>query len=944
MENPIQLDPDERVFTFHDIASLFRSQKQKLLRIAILGALVAFGAINILRGPQYKVEATFRDGGERNEGGGLKDLLIGMGGTTFQSEAVTLMKSRCVLGPLVQKLGLQASVPQSRWIVAKLYRRFRDNWKAERGKFIEDLDSFVFANVVYYGENALGYQLRFEDPKHFAIYEGKTLLCKAAVGQPLFLPGLELTLIAPAKSLKIGHFYSLSIEPWVKTVDNLRNQIQIASQKQNKSVYEIKVLNRDRKLALQIVNGLMDEYQAYLKQDYEVLAKEQLSYLERRQGDICKNMEHVFDEYTNYMRTNIADSGFFNSNEESAGFLKPYQTMAHRLFEIELETANLEQMSQSEKLSLPHEGSLAVSLGSLVQEYSQLKQQRDLLDLSLRKTPLFCEDQLTACRDELDQVRSERQELSAYIEALDRGAALPSPLFAWAERLGSCLNRVDKEDFAEYLENYAHLLSVREKMLQERFVYGNSFVSELEGITLPAAVGLFTTYNTKLDEAEAKIRLYTQVQEELAETNVELASFASILIDPFSKELIAKASEETVHLKDEKNRTSKEGQRYEEDLQLQRKILSTHLEQMAKVEEVNALLVREKMAALQQVQLDCVQKRLSVLNETVRDTIKEKKKQLAQEKRILEDKMADIRLLGIKMPDKWRQEKWLQLKTDMGIKMMEGLTEIVEAKTISHHLHRFESKPLDIATLPTAPVPPFLLLSALLGALGISGGAFGLSLIRTILKGFPSSFEKLRALRFPLLGQMSFLCDGPLVDPITGSDLETLRQTALFLNTEPKGKVIALLAGKGPDYSYALAENLARISLRSIVVRCDFNAPFQQADLPGLVQIWKGDLETLPIRSKGGMDWITAGGYTPYGVEVTQSPAFQQLIEMCKRNYNFVFILSRSALTQADSISLLRYADKAVVTVCQEPTEELTPFIDWAYHGEYVRLQFMTSL
>jgi hypothetical protein len=220
--------------------------------------------------------------------------------------------------------------------------------------------------------------------------------------------------------------------------------------------------------------------------------------------------------------------------------------------------------------------------------------------------------------------------------------------------------------------------------------------------------------------------------------------------------------------------------------------------------------------------------------------------------------------------------------------------------------------------------------------------SFGASLVRSILKGFPSSLEKLRALRFPLLGPISFLCDGPAVDPVTGSDLETLRQMGLFLNQH--SQVVALLAGKGPDYSFALAENLARIGKKSIIVRCDFSAPFSNSDLPGLLQIWKGEIAELPIRSKGGANWITAGGYTPYGVEVMQSPSFEKLIDVLKKNYTHIFILVRAPLTQADSFSVLRYADKAIATVTREPTEELTPFIDWAYHGEYVRLQFVTSV
>ncbi len=375
-----------------------------------------------------------------------------------------------------------------------------------------------------------------------------------------------------------------------------------------------------------------------------------------------------------------------------------------------------------------------------------------------------------------------------------------------------------------------------------------------------------------------------------------------------------------MQLKDEKNRTSKEAERCEGELLLQRRVLTSHLEQLAKIDEVNALLIREKMASLQWIQLGAVQQRLSLLGDTARDTMKERVKQLAQETKILENKMAEFRLLGMKFPEKWRQEAWLKFRTEMGVKMMEGLTQIAEAKTISHHLHRFEAKPLDIAALPLAPVSPLLLLCSFAGAIGVSLAAFGTTLLRTLLKGFPSSFEKLSALRFPLLGR----------DP---SDLETLRQIALFLG--PSG-VVALIQGKGPDYSHALAENLARTSLRSIVIRADF----EETDVPGLLQM---GLTEPSIQNQSGVDWISSGGTTPYGVEIIQSPRFQQLIETLRTKYDFVFILNRAPLNQTDPLVLLRYADKAVVTVTGEPTEELTPFIDWAYHDRYVRLQFVTS-
>ncbi len=835
MHNPTQLDPDERVFTFQDVAALFRSQKKQLLRVALLSALVIFLGLSLSHEPRYNVEATFRDSGERKEVG-LQELLTGIGGGSVESETPTLMKSRRVLGALVQNLGLQVEGPSS-----GLFCRLRDNWKAEGGLSIEDPDSFVFADVVYDGEKTISLRLSFEDTDHFTVY-GSDPIVQGTVGVPTIQGAWQFTLTQAPSHLQLGRLYPLQIHPWLSAVVALRKQVEIASRKGSKSLYDIRISHRDRKLGLKLVNGLMAAYQSYLTRDYEELAEEQLTYLEKRQEDVCANLKQVFDEYATYMQSNIAEGSFLQAGGEVTHLLKPYQEMSLRLLKAQLSCAHLEQMSQNETLSFPQEGILASNFRSLVQEHQHLCQEKDRLGSAVSK--------YTACQ-----------------------GAMP-------------LN-----------------------------------ANELEGISLEVANTLFAEYNSKLDQAEAQIRRYTQIRQELKDPHVELTSLSSILTDPFSRELISRASAVAVQLKDEKNRTSKEADRFEEDLLLQRKVLIGHLEQLAKIDEVNALLIREKMASLQWIQLAAVQQRLSLLGDTARDTMKERVKQLAQETEILKKKMAEFRVLGMKLPEKWRQEKWLKFRTEMGVKMMESLTQIAESKTISHHLHRFEAKPLDVAALPLAPAPPFLLLCSFAGAIGVSLAAFGTTLFRTLLKGFPSSFEKLSALRFPLLGK----------DP---SDLETLRQIALFLGRP--GQVVALIQGKGPDYSYVLAENLARVSLSSIVIRADF----EETDVPGLLQM---DHAEPPIQNRSGVDWISSGGLTPYGVDVIQSPIFQQLVETLRTKYDFVFILNRAPLDQTDALVLLRYADKALVTVTGEPTEELTPFIDWAYHDTYVRLQFVTS-
>jgi hypothetical protein len=278
----------------------------------------------------------------------------------------------------------------------------------------------------------------------------------------------------------------------------------------------------------------------------------------------------------------------------------------------------------------------------------------------------------------------------------------------------------------------------------------------------------------------------------------------------------------------------------------------------------------------------------------------------------------------------------------MGIKMVQGLTELVESKTISSHLHHVESKPLDIATIPTIPCSPKLLVKAFLGALLAGFSVFSRAFLRTVLKGFPSTKEKLCAMSYPVLGEISTVCDGPGAEP-RGTDLEALRQIFLFLDKEPEKNVVGLIEGKGPDYSFALAEHFSRMSLRPLVIRCDFNMKFSPEDLPGLLQVWKKEVASPPLKRKQGYDLLTSGGFTPYGAEVIRSLAFKDSLEKFKKEYDFVLMVFRSPLHLADSLAPLSLCDHAVVTVSGEPTEQLTPFIDWAYHGDMCRLAILTA-
>ena len=139
-------------------------------------------------------------------------------------------------------------------------------------------------------------------------------------------------------------------------------------------------------------------------------------------------------------------------------------------------------------------------------------------------------------------------------------------------------------------------------------------------------------------------------------------------------------------------------------------MLVDHLDQLIVVEELNANLFREKMSGLQKVSLDSINRQLSVLGEQGTDCVRHRKEALLLERQLLNREMVKLRKsLAEILPEKWRFEKWLEIKTGMVSKMMETVTEIVESKTMSTQMHHVESKPLDLALLPTAPKHPQLM-------------------------------------------------------------------------------------------------------------------------------------------------------------------------------------------------------------------------------------------
>ncbi|MBF8262808.1 MAG: wzc [Parachlamydiales bacterium] len=948
------LNPEEKIFSLQDLSRLFRAQKKRLLRAGSLCALMAM--LYVFSKPAvYQIDATFKEGAEKKEAESvLKDFITNMGSGLDAPQAASFMKSYQVIHPLVSRMGLQVQVIECGWLRRK-WNRLRDVVYSEMGCTLADLDRFRFSNVSYDGEKPLDLQLTFLDRDRFEIQQGSQKI-QGRVNDSTEIGGASFCLWHAPAQVKIGSPYPMRVASWIDTAKSIRNSLKIATNKLNKSILELSLSMRDRHLGADILNEMMSEYQRYLKRDHDQLAHEQLAYLEERQNDLVAKLGRAMDEHVSYLRSNVGSSGFLSVDQETQAFLKPYQELFTRSFVADLEMEHLSACrDHPTSLAVGETSPIGVTIQRLRQEIQSLEGQRDLLGAALFFHPAAHEEGDDVSELPHDQqLHLVRMDLQAAKNALndietDGGLPLQLELFhdpnhvvqSWAQRIEE--HGEEKNDLAQYLHNMVRLFSVREKILLERQFQPQNDNTELNGIDLNTAKKLLIQTSQKLDESKASVQRYRHLLNRIDDPAFELASLCAVLRDPTSQQILGQASKLHLEMEDESSHSEKEASRNRRENALQRKILSDHLKQMIVVEQLNRSIFQDKIASLQQVALDCVNRLVCIDQEQIAALALQRRESLKREKEILVKKMHDLRACMNELPEKWRAESLLKLRTEMGVRIMQSVAQLVESKTIGQHLHHVESKPLDPALCPLLPQRPQLLLLGLAGAIIGALAAFIWTFLQSLYRGFPVGADTLRALCYPYAGPISFHADGPNIDHLPDPDLESLRKILLKIDEAPQAKILGILAGGGPDYSHSLAHLLAQSGRKVLLVRCDFTAPFSESDTPGLRQVVSGSAAIDPIRSFASYDVMPSGGYTRFGAELLRSLAVPRMLEGLSLAYDHILLFSRAPLDSAESASMLRLSQTAIVTISAEPIELLTPFVQWAYHEGQSRLTFLTT-
>jgi len=210
---------------------------------------------------------------------------------------------------------------------------------------------------------------------------------------------------------------------------------------------------------------------------------------------------------------------------------------------------------------------------------------------------------------------------------------------------------------------------------------------------------------------------------QIEDSHFEITSLSAELTDPISIEMIQKASQLVLNLRDSNNQSLREQERLKEELHLERTFLMLHLQQIVQLMERNKQLVDEKIFALQNVALELIDQRISLLEKNLQEDLQLRLHSLQQEKILIERQLGNIHAEMAQLPQKWVSEQLLKQEVETNHLIFEEIAKLVETKNISHNLEVMQSAPLDLSLSPVHPLPPHAMLWGSLGFL--MGGCLG---------------------------------------------------------------------------------------------------------------------------------------------------------------------------------------------------------------------------
>ncbi len=457
-----------------------------------------------------------------------------------------------------------------------------------------------------------------------------------------------------------------------------------------------------------------------------------------------------------------------------------------------------------------------------------------------------------------------------------------------------CLARLHDVDLKlSRLKKNAPLLG--EGYTQKVALGGDKFLhaekdQQVQGVTPEVVEKLCVEYNQQWDLLRMNIEQLTRLQKQVFKKDFEVTSLSGSLTDSISQEMIQKAGRISLELQDVDNHSSKDKERMQNSLEVQKRFISSHLMQLLETEKLKAKLLKEKISSLQNTSLHL----------------------LGVEKDLIMHQLASLQHKMEALPEKWKRENQLTMQRDLSLGMLEGLAQLTESKNVHHQLFYVESKPVDLAYTPIKPIKGFIVLQGILAGVLLCFFMGMRDCMRWLSKGLAITEDSASKLGITFCGTLPlFFRD--FLGELKGEDKETLRKVSAFISSQKikdRGVCLSILSS-----SFSFCPNISSLlhlqGLKVLLIECSPALLKKEKEI-GLYE-YLSESGPVTISQDKGFDRIYSGGYEGHFVELLFRKSFTKLVEDSAQAYDVVILSLDAKSSDAAVIPIKTLSDAMVI-------------------------------
>lgn len=488
----------KRLLHLAEVFRFFQNYQWRCVRVAIFFFVGVFFLTLFLSKPFYRADATFYQAKGKSEASSLETILRGIRGGMEEVSAVSIMQTRGILKKVVEQTGLQIEAV-SEGVVPRLIALLKREMKRRVSS-----DGFLFRQVHFEEESPKPFFIRVIGVDSFELYDEKRrLFVRGKQGESIQFGNAAFVVQQLPERKGI---YAFVLQPKRNAVGALASSIKIKAKRLDPSMIQLSCTHKQRTQAIAILDTLMREFQNYLKQEHEQLASGEISYLQKRQNELGRDLNVALLEQEEFLKQSLGVEGFLNLTQEITMLSEPKERYMTRREQLDLEQKRWKR-GESIATELAWEGEhlppifpssseefAGLDLETVNQFYKEYSHERDKLAAETGELEAFREniDELRVKDPIGQQLLQKRAELSAQL--LDTENHTPKELQRIREKLTK-----QTEQIEQYLTQMRQAIRLKMDLVERK-------MAGLQRAALNLIEKEKEVVDTKLHEITAKMR------------------------------------------------------------------------------------------------------------------------------------------------------------------------------------------------------------------------------------------------------------------------------------------------------------------------------------------------------------------------------------------------------------------------------------------------------